>query len=283
MRKPVTTERVRKARRSTRSRGNGFPQEACENGFTHERHKPNSQPPVVRKPSNPQPYDPPGNMSCEAAAVIARAFDFAAGLHDTHVRLKHLWAAIASEPCTGRSIWFGTHRRPDERAEARVRRRFLRQWGVAGLLRQRERTGERSGEASGGGAARKPARLRSAARKDGGTARLRSAALKDRADACPRVPLAAVTRQVLRRAAQEARELGHPRIGTEHLVLALMRQVRARLFRGAATYYCAYLDVRRDVAEFARTAANPSRCVRTPVRAGDSPARTVAPAHCGRG
>lgn len=184
-------------------------------------------------------YDPPANMSCEAAAVVARAFDFAAGLGDTHVRLKHLWAAIASEPSTGRSIWFGTHQRPDERVEARVRRRFLRQWKVTGLLQQ-----ERKLPA--------PERPR------------------------PQLPLAGVTRQVLRRAAQEARELAHPRIGTEHLVLALMRQVRARLFRDAAKYYCAYLEVRREVADFART-ANRSRRVLTPVRAGDSPARIRAP------
>jgi hypothetical protein len=170
--------------------------------------------------TKPAPYDPPGNLTCEAAAAVARAFEFAAGLRDTHVRLTHLWAAIASEPSAGRSVWFGTHRRPDaDRAEAQVRRQMLRRFKVLGLLR-RERTPGPEDERS-------------------------------RRTPPPQLPLAHVTRQVLRRAVREARELGHARIGTEHFVLALMRQVRARLFRGAERYCEANLEVRREVASIA--------------------------------
>lgn len=149
-------------------------------------------------------YNPPANMSCETAAVIATAFEFAAALRAKQVSITHLWAALASGPCTGRSLWFGTLLNPDDRAEARVRRRLLRQWGISNLRRIR-------------------VQMR------------------------PRVPLAFGTCRVLERAAAEARELNHPDIGTEHLVLALMQAKREGLFRDAETYSVAYFAVRREL------------------------------------
>src|SRR5262249_40499112 len=86
------------------------------------------------------PYEPPGNMSCEAAAVVARAFAFAAYRRDTLLQTMHLWAAIAAEPSAARSLWFGTHRQPDERAETRIGRQRLRGGGCRmrepGLVRR---------------------------------------------------------------------------------------------------------------------------------------------------
>lgn len=80
-------------------------------------------------------YVPPDNMRCDAVALVARAFDIAAVLRSTRVELIHLWAALAYEPSAARSMWMGTLDRPDRRAEARVRRAWLRRWKVPNLER----------------------------------------------------------------------------------------------------------------------------------------------------
>jgi ATP-dependent Clp protease ATP-binding subunit ClpA len=84
---------------------------------------------------NGRAYDPPANMSCETAAVVARAFDIATALRAKELSITHLWAALASEPSIARSLWFGTLQRPDDCAEAQVRRRLLRRWKVPNLQR----------------------------------------------------------------------------------------------------------------------------------------------------
>jgi hypothetical protein len=90
----------------------------------------------VRQSRNGLVFDPPANMNCEAAAVVARAFDIAAVLNATDVCLTHLWASLASEPSVGRSLWFGTLQSPDDRTEAQLRRQMLRRLKVPNLQRR---------------------------------------------------------------------------------------------------------------------------------------------------
>jgi ATP-dependent Clp protease ATP-binding subunit ClpA len=90
----------------------------------------------VRQSKNGHVFDPPANMNCEAAAVVARAFDIAALLNAKEVCLTHVWASLASEPSVGRSLWFGTLQCPDDRTEAQLRRQMLRRLKVPNLQRR---------------------------------------------------------------------------------------------------------------------------------------------------